>query len=125
MIYCNNCNSVYEYSCRKIFDNVQKIDESHYNKDIWAFAYKEDERALNLMCKPVKGRIKEDDYFYEYKVNGKDLKKNGVSIYARSFTDTYEEAVEGFNKLVRTRIESLKDEISKLEDMLVIENNTI
>ena len=121
MIYCANvyCNR------EDIFDILQNLDESNFNKDIWAFAYKEDERALNLMCKPVKGRIKEDDYFYEYKVNGKDLKKNGVSIYARFFADTYEEAVEGFNKLVRTRIESLKDEISKLEDMLIIENNTI
>lgn len=61
-----------------------------------------------------------DNYFYEYKANGKDLKKNGVTIYARFFADTYEEAVEGFNKLVKTRIESLKDEISKLEDMLIV-----
>ena len=41
------------------------------DKDIWAFSYKEDERALNLICKPVKGRIKDDGYikyFYEYKV---------------------------------------------------------
>ena len=118
MIYCANiyCNR------NSVFDNLQNIDESHYNKDIWAFAYKEDERALNLMCKPVKGRIKEDKYFYEYKVNGRDLKKNGVTIYARLFAGTYEEAVEGFNKLVRTRIKSLKDEISKLEDMLIIYN---
>ena len=104
--------------------NSMLLDATEYpkDKDIWAFAYKEDERALNLMCKPVKGRIKEDKYFYEYKVNGRDLKKNGVTIYARLFADTYEEAVEGFNKLVRTRIRSLKDEIYKLEDMLIICN---
>lgn len=102
--------------------NSMLLDVTEYpqDKDIWAFAYKEDERALNLMCKPVKGRIKKDNYFYEYKANGKDLKKNGVTIYARFFADTYEEAVEGFNKLVKTRIESLKDEISKLEDMLIV-----
>ena len=121
MIYCVNT-----YNYNKIFDNTtHNVREIPDGKDIWAFAYKEDERALNLMCKPVKGRIKEDDYFYEYKVNGKDLKKNGVSIYARFFADTYEEAIEGFNKLVRTRIESLKDEISKLENILITENNTI
>lgn len=79
MIYCVNI-----YCHRNgVFDNLQNIDGLHYNKDIWAFAYKEDERALNLMCKPVKGRIKEDNYFYEYKANGKDLKKNGVTTYAR------------------------------------------
>lgn len=123
MIYCNNIDARYNSIYRNTFNDLQYIDDgTHYNKDIWAFAYKEDERALNLMCKPVKGKIKEDNYFYEYKANGKDLKKNGVSFYARLFADTYEEAVEGFNKLVRTRIRFLKDEIYKLEDMLIIYN---
>ena len=118
MIYCAN---IYRYR-NSVFDNLQNIDKSNYNKDIWAFAYQEDERALNLKCKPVKGKIKEDKHFYEYKANSKDLKKNGVTTYARFFADTYEEAVEGFNKLIRTRIRSLKDEIYKLEDMLIIYN---
>ena len=92
------------------------------DKDIWAFSYKEDERALNLICKPVKGRIKDDGYikyFYKYKVTGNELKKNGVTFRARYFCDTYEEAVKGFNTLVNRRIESLKEEIVKLEDMLI------
>lgn len=120
MIYCVNI-----YCFRDTFENLQNIDEQHYNKDIWAFAYKEDERATNLMCKPVKGRIvKSSDYygyykFYEYKANGKDLKKNGTSLYARFFTDTYEEAIEGFNMLVNKRIDSLQKEIIKLNDMLI------
>lgn len=122
MIYCANI-----YCCKRTFENLQNIDEQHYNKDIWAFAYKkEDERATNLMCKPVKGRIikNKDSFspsynFYEYKVNGKDLKKNGVRLYARFFTDTYEEAVEGFNMLVNKRIDSLQKEIIKLNDMLI------
>ena len=120
MIYCANI-----YCCRGTFENLQNIDEEHYNKDIWAFAYKEDERATNLMCKPVKGRIvKSGDSFpsynfYEYKANNKDLKKNGVSLYARFFTDTYEEAVEGFNMLVNKRIDSLQKEIIKLDNMLI------
>lgn len=115
MIYCVN---VYLYS--DIFKSLQKIDEECYNKDIWAFAYKEDERATNLMCKPVKGRIvKSDNNFYEYKANGKDLKKNGVTLYARFFADTYEEAAEGFNMLVNKRIDSLQKEIIKLDNMLI------
>ena len=66
--------------------------------------------TTNLICKPIKGRIIKDGgsfpsyNFYEYKANGKDLKKNGVTLYARFFTDTYEEAVEGFNMLVNKRI---------------------
>ena len=77
------------------------------------------------MCKPVKGRIvKSGDSFpsynfYEYKANNKDLKKNGVSLYARFFTDTYEEAVKGFNMLVNKRIDSLQKEIIKLDNMLI------
>lgn len=118
MIYCVNI-----YCFRDTFENLQNIDEEHYNKDIWAFAYKEDERATNLMCKPIKGRIIKDDsymgYFYEYKANGKDLKKNGVTLYARFFTDTYEEAVKGFNMLVNKRINSLQKEIIKLDNMLI------
>ena len=46
------------------------------------------------MCKPVKGKIIQDGnymtHFYEYKANDKDFKKNGVNLYARFFTDTYE-----------------------------------
>lgn len=80
---------------------VSNIKEFPDNKDIWAFAYKEDERALNYICRPVKGRIKTDEY-------------NG-----RYFCDTYEEAVAGFNALVNRRIKSLKDEIVKLDDMLI------
>ena len=80
-------------------------------------------RKINLMCKHVKGKIIQDGnytaHFYEYKANNKDLKKNGVSIYARFFTDTYEEAVEGFNMLVNKRIDSLQKEIIKLDNMLI------
>lgn len=97
-------------------------ENADINKDYWAFAYEEDERATNLMCRPVKGRIVERysyKHFYEYKVNGKDLKKNGVSLYARYFADTYEEAVKGFNILVQKRINSLTKEISRLQDMLI------
>ncbi len=92
------------------------------NKDIWAFAYKEDERALNLICKPVKGQIKGSKYFYEYKANGKGLKKTGVTIYARYFADTYEEAVIGFNTLILERISALETEITRLNDMLICNN---
>ena len=55
-----------------------------------------------------------DKYFYEYKVNGKDLKKNGVSLYARYFADTEKEAIKGFNALLNKRINSLTEEIDKL-----------
>lgn len=103
---------------------VKDAEDIPTNKDVWAFAYKEDDRALNYICRPIKGRIKDDKYFYEYKVNGRDLKKNGVSLYARYFADTYDEAVEGFNTLVQNRINSLNEKIEKLQHMLIIKNKS-
>lgn len=103
---------------------VKNAEDIPTNKDIWAFAYKEDDRTLNYICRPTKGRIKKDKYFYEYKVNGKDLKKNGVSLYARYFADTYDEAVEGFNTLIQNRINLLNEEIEKLRHMLVIKDKS-
>lgn len=117
MIYCANT-----YCHGGTFENLQNIDETHFNKDIWAFAYQEDDRAINYMCKPVKGKIVKgrfNECFYEYKKNDKDLKSRGVNIYARYFADTYEEAVYGFNILVQSRIDSLTKEIGRLQDMLI------
>lgn len=115
MIYSTR---IYQYP-NPFNEEIGNIENESTNKDFWAFAYKEDERATNYMCKPVNGRIKDDKYFYEYKVNGRDLKKNGVSLYARYFADTYEEAVKGFNILIQRRIDSLTEEIGRLQDMLV------
>lgn len=91
-----------------------KIEE---NKDVYGFAYLEDERATNLFCRPVKGQIV-DHIFFEYKKNG-ELKKNGVGCGARIYADTYEEAVEGFNVLINSRIKKLNNEISKVEELLI------
>ena len=89
-------------------------------KDLYGFAYKEDDRNLTYFCKPIKGRIKYS-YFYEYKRDGKTLKKNGVSIYARYFADTYDEAVKGFNTLINRRIEKMTNKIEELKLMLIEE----
>lgn len=117
---------IYQHS-NPFNEEVGNIENEPTNKDFWAFAYKEDERATNLMCKPVKGRIKGDiyKYFYEYKTNGKDLKKNGVTLYARYFADTYEEAVRGFNILIQKRIDFLTKEIGRLQNMLIEQENNI
>ena len=103
---------ILEKACLQYDEN--KIED---NKDVYAFAYLEDERARNFFCRPVKGRIV-DCMFYEYKKNG-DLKKKGVGCFARIYADTYEEAVEGFNTLVNTRIKKLKEEIGKVESLLI------
>lgn len=56
--------------------------------------------------------------FYEYKKNG-ELKKNGVSVDARIYADAYEEAVEGFNILIQNRLKRLKEEINRVENLLI------
>lgn len=68
MIYCNNIDARYNGIYRNTFNDLQYIDDgTHYNKDFWAFAYKEDERALNLMCKPVRVESKKINIFMNTK----------------------------------------------------------
>lgn len=108
-----------QHYTHKIFEEagLQYREDGIKDGDVFAFAYLEDERATNFFCKPVKGRII-DHMFFEYKKNG-ELKKNGVSCYARIYADTYEEAVEGFNILIQNRIKRLKEETNRVENLLI------
>ena len=42
-----------------------------------------------------------------------------MSLYTRYFADTEKEAIKGFNALLNKRINSLTEEIDKLENMLI------
>lgn len=108
-----------QYYTHKIFEEagLQYREDEIKDGDVFAFAYLEDERATNFFCKPVKGRIV-DFMFYEYKKNG-ELKKNGVGCYARIYADTYEDAVKGFNILIQNRLKRLKEEINRVENLLI------
>ena len=96
---------------------MQYREDEIKDGDVFAFAYLEDERATIFFCKPIKGRII-DHMFFEYKKNG-ELKKNSVSYCARIYADTYEEAVEGFNILIQNRLKRLKEEINRVENLLI------
>lgn len=105
----------------KILGEVHEIARVvNVRRDIWAFACQKSRIAYTYNCKPVKGVI-DGMTFYEYKRDGKGLKKNGVGIYSRLFADTYEEAVKGYNGLINARIARLKNEIEELESMLIKE----
>lgn len=124
MLHYKDCQYGCGYSIKSCTNDILRESNIQYdedkiedNKDVYGFAYLEDERAINLFCKPVKGQIV-GSMFYEYKKNG-SLKKNGVGIGARIYADTYEETVEGFNALVSARIEKLEEEISKVEDLFI------
>ena len=88
------------------------------NKDIYAFAFTEITMKAVSMCKPTKGMII-NRKFFEYGKNGK-LKKKGVGVGYRIYADTYNDAVEGFNILVKNRIKMLNDEVNRLEELLII-----
>lgn len=124
MLHYKDCQYGCGYSIKSCTNDILRESNIQYdedkiedNKDVYGFAYLEDERAINLFCKPVKGQIV-GSMFYEYKKNG-SLKKNGVGIGARIYADTYEEAIEGFNILIQNRIKRLKEEINRVENFLI------
>lgn len=92
------------------------------NTEIWACAYSTNntEKSMALRKKPVKGIIKQDgfyDYFFEYKKDGKTLKKSGaIKHTGRQYADTYEECVELYNTLVDKQITVLQELFDKCMD---------
>lgn len=104
-------------------ERIYLEDDFMEDRDIWAFAYLEDERAKNLYCEPVLGHIK-GRMFYEYKKRGDGLRSTSVSIWARNYADSYEQAVVGFNQLINERIEYLYKEASRLKEMLIEESES-
>ena len=93
-----------------IYNNNPPID-----KVLYAFAYykNESKETNGLIAKPYKCIIKTDEELRQRKIkrgwgnefcvklkrNG-DLSKSLVHYDSRSYADTYEEAVDGYNKLV-------------------------
>ena len=108
-----------EYNLRND-ERIYIEDDFMEGEDVWAFAYLEDERAKNLYCEPVLGQIK-GRMFYEYKKRGTGLKSTCVSMWARNYAESYEQAIVGFNQLINERIEYLNNEVLKLEKMLIKE----
>lgn len=94
-------------------------DDMNENEPLWAYAFKTDDRATNLFCKPTLGVIK-DGCFYQFKRDRCTLRKTGVSEYARYYANLYDDAVRGFNDLVQNRIDKLKAEIRILEELKII-----
>lgn len=92
------------------------------NKEVWAFMFKEDEVADwgFIDSKPQRGIIK-NDHFYRYKSNSNELEERAVKLRDRYFASTYEEAVQGYNLLIKSQINKLENEIVKLNEMLIQE----
>lgn len=78
------------------------------NTPIWGLAYdvNNETEHRNYSCKPVLGEIR-GRHFHKYKKGTTECQLASVSIFARQYADTYEEAVELYNSLVMDRIDTL------------------
>ena len=91
---------------------------------VWACAYALNKynSGLYLKCEPTYGVIEEQEnshkqYFFPLKKNG-EAKKQGTELWARDFTDTYEECVELYNKKVQDVSDTLIKEIEQKNKLL-------
>jgi len=95
------------------------INKPPINVEIWGCAYSTNntEKTMALRKKPVKGIIKEDGRFYEFKKDSKTLKESGVINYtSRYYADTKEECVEIYNSLIDKQVSFLRSLLDKCID---------
>jgi len=109
-----------KYYYDDMFLSGYKIETLPLNKPIYGFAYdiNDDTENKRLMCLPVLGEIyknsRKNNHLYSqycfsaYKKGTNNIRKSGAVDYnSRMYADTYEEAVEMFNRLVQKRINNL------------------
>lgn len=102
------------------------------NKPIYGFAYdiNDDTEHKRLSCKPVLGEIISTEgvkcklwssyVFIPYKSGTTEKRKSGyVDFQSRMYADTYTEAVEMYNELVKERIDNLYKLIESAEEDII------
>lgn len=103
---------------------IEKRDLKNGNV-VWACAFNIDfdrqahfgDGVTHAKQEPIKGIIK-DRCFYVLKKDGSP-RANGVSLYSRSFANTYEECVEIYNKKIEDKITKLSKVVSDLQDQII------
>ena len=119
----------------RIYDNGlcdvgYNVDNLPTNKPVWAVAYdvNNDTRHVNLKCLPVLGEIRRWKYyrgadFYPYKKGTTEVRLTGKVHYnSRVYADTYEEAVQMYNELIKRRIETLYKMIEEAKDDFIAQS---
>lgn len=93
-------------------------------RPIWACAYKIDNQTGRSILRqvPVQGEIR-GDRFYVYKKDGTLRRTGDVWAGYRWYTDTYEECVEAYNRLVNKRKEILLTKLAETEMDFIKEKN--
>ena len=124
-----------KYHYKKITNIIGQTMEVKYqlkdlpvNTPIWGFAYSinDDTTCSRLKCLPVLGEIKPNERyenrskFYPYKTNTTELNTSkSVYFQNRMYADTYEEAVEMYNELVKKRINKLTSELENAKNDII------
>lgn len=116
-----------------MYYNHRNLPSNLKSKELWAFDYATNgtEKSMGLKAKPYKCVIKQEygrDYVYALDKNDKPLKSKSVQTSSRHYAETYEEAIEGYNKLVDKQIDFLIMMAKKHnDDKIVVEevNNEI
>lgn len=117
-----------EYVYIKPYD----ISDLPVNKPVYGFAYdvNDDTEQRRLSCKPVLGEIISTEgvkcklwsryVFIPYKSGTYEKRKSGyVDFQSRMYADTYTEAVEMYNELVKERIDNLYELIKSAEKDII------
>lgn len=115
-----------------IYVEPYNIDNFPVNKPIYGFAYdiNDDTEHRRLSCKPVLGEIISTEnikcklwsryVFIPYKNGTTEKRKSGyVDFQSRMYADTYTEAVDMYNELVKTRIDNLYKLIDSAEEDII------
>ena len=104
-------------------DRLSYIKQVPIGKPVYGLAYSvdDDDGRNRLRCKPVLGEVFQyypgtTLYFAPYKKGTTKRCGSSVKAGSRMYADTYEEAVEMYNDLVRQRIEKLKAMIAEAEE---------
>ena len=108
------------------------INNLPINKPVYGLAYdiNDDTEHKRLSCKPVLGEIISTEgikcklwsqyVFIPYKNGTTEKRKSGyVDFQSRMYADTYTEAVEMYNELVKERIDNLYKLIDSAEEDII------
>lgn len=110
---------------------MKTLDHVEVGQKVWACAFQLDKSKtqMRLVQEPVYGEIrgrirpstgeegKSPYYFIPYKRNSIDLAMSKkVSVYSRSYAETYEDCKEIYNSLVDENVNWLKERLSEIEE---------
>lgn len=133
MKYCRKTHIINEGKSNEyVYVEPYNINSLPVNRPVYGLAYdvNDDTERKRLSCKPVLGEIISTEsikcnlwsshVFIPYKNGTTEKRKSGyVDFQSRMYADTYVEAVEMYNKLVKKRIDNLNKLIDSAEEDII------